>query len=47
MKQFRVTLIIHGKRTQVLLGGANTADVISTAQKMFKKHQVITAVEVK
>lgn len=47
MRQFKVTLQINHKRTQIILGGANTADVLSTARMMFKKHQVLSAVEAK
>lgn len=47
MKQFKVTLLINHKRTYVVLGGANIADVLTTARTMFKRHQVLSAVEVK
>ena len=47
MKQFKVILLINSKRTQVILGGYNTADVLSTARMMFKRHQVLSAIEVK
>ena len=47
MKQFKVTLLMNHKRTHIVLGGANIADVLTTARTMFKKHQVLSAVEVK
>lgn len=47
MKQFKVNLLINHKRTQIVLGGANIADVLSTARSMFKPHQVLSASEVK
>jgi hypothetical protein len=47
MKQFKVSLLINHRRTQIILGGHNIADVLSTARTMFKRHQIITAVELK
>lgn len=47
MKQFKVTLQINHKRTQIVLGGANISDVLATARMMFKRHQVLSAIEVK
>ncbi len=47
MKQFKVNLLINHKRTHVVLGGANIADVLATARSMFKRHQVLNAVEIK
>ncbi len=47
MKQFKVTLLINHRRTYIFLGGVNIADVLTTARTMFKRHQVLSAVEVK
>lgn len=47
MKQFKVTLLINHRRTEVILGGANLAGVWSTAKTMFKKEQVLSVVEIK
>lgn len=43
MKQFRVTILVKGKRTEVILGGSNLADVLSTARKMYPKDRVLKA----
>lgn len=43
MKQFRVTLMVRGKRTEVILGGANLADVLSTARRMYPNDRVLKA----
>ena len=47
MKQFKVTLLIDSKRTFIIIGGFNNANALSIARSMFKRHQVLSAVEVK
>lgn len=44
MKQYRVTLLIRGgRRTEVILGGSNLADVLATAKRMYPTDRVLKA----